>query len=56
MKNLLELLKVKSIVTIDVMLVFTILALKGILDPKDVMIIVTAVITYYFARATMKTE
>ena len=56
MKNLLELLKVKSLVTINVMLVFTVLALRGVLDPKDVMIIVTAVITYYFAKATMKTE
>lgn len=45
-----ELLKVKSIVTLTVMAVFTILALRGILDPKDVMIIVTAVITYYFSK------
>lgn len=45
-----ELLKVKSIVTLVVMFVFTYLALVKVLDPKDVMIIVTAVITYYFAK------
>ena len=47
-KNLANLVKVKTLVTMTVMLVFSVLALRGILDPKAVMITVTAVISFYF--------
>ena len=47
-KNLANLVKVKTIVTIIVMAVFTALALRGDIEAKDVIIIVTAVISFYF--------
>lgn len=45
-----KLLKVKSLMTIAVMLVFTILALKGTLDEALVASVITSVITYYFTK------
>ena len=52
MKNLLQaitnLLKVKTLVTLCVMSVFTALSLKGKIPPDHVMTIVTAVIAFYF--------
>lgn len=51
MKNaIINLLKVKSLMTIAVMLVFTILALKGIMSEELVASVITAVITYYFTK------
>ena len=47
-KNLANLVKVKTIVTVIVMTVFSALALRGDIEPKDVIIIVTAVISFYF--------
>ena len=47
-KNLANLVKVKTIVTIIVMTVFSALALRGDIETKDVIIIVTAVISFYF--------
>ena len=47
-KNLANLVKVKTIVTIIVMVVFSALALRGEIDSKDVIIIVTAVTSFYF--------
>jgi hypothetical protein len=55
-KNLANLVKVKTLVTMTVMLVFSVLALRGILDPKDVMITVTAVISFYFGTQHEKKE
>ena len=48
LKNLANLIKVKTIVTILVLLVFSILALKGTIKPDDVMLTVSMVISFYF--------
>lgn len=50
MKNLLELLKVKSLITLIVFIVFAILSLNGTLDQAMVMTVITAVATYYFTK------
>lgn len=47
-KNLAELIKVKTIVTLVVILVFTVLALRGTIEPDSVMYIVTTVVAFYF--------
>lgn len=47
-KNLSNLLKVKTIVTMAVIAVFCVLALRGSINADNVMIIVTAVISFYF--------
>ena len=47
-KNLANLVKVKTIVTMTVIAVFAVLALKGTIQPDNVMIIVTSVISFYF--------
>lgn len=47
-KNLANLIKVKTLVTLIVIAVFAVLALKGNIAPDQVMIIVTAVISFYF--------
>ena len=46
--NLAALLKVKTIVTLIVALVFAVLALCGSIRPEDVMIIISMVISFYF--------
>lgn len=48
MKSLANLLKVKTIVTFAVVLVFSILALKGQIQPDNVMIVVSMVVSFYF--------
>lgn len=48
LKNFAALIKVKTIVTLAVMAVFTVLALRGNIAPDQVMIIVTAVVSFYF--------
>ncbi len=48
MKRLADLLKVKTIVTFMVATVFFILALKGQIEPDNVMIIVSMVVSFYF--------
>ena len=53
-KNLANLVKVKTIVTIAVMAVFCTLAIRGDLTPDNVMIIVTAVISFYFGTPVEK--
>lgn len=51
MKNaFINLLKVKSIMTIAVMTVFVILSLKGKLEPTLTASVITSVITYYFTK------
>ena len=51
MKNaLIKLLKVKSIMTIAVLSVFVVLALKGQMSDELIASVITAVITYYFTK------
>ena len=52
LKNLAALIKVKTIVTLIVVVVFAILALRGGLQPDTVMTIVTMVGAFYFGTQT----
>lgn len=47
-KNLANLVKVKTIVTLIVIAIFAVLALRGDISPDNVMIIVSTVIAFYF--------
>ena len=47
-ENLANLLKVKTLVTLAVMSVFCVLALRGKIQPDNVMYVVTTVIAFYF--------
>lgn len=46
--NLAALVKVKTIVTVAVITVFSVLALKGSITADNVMLIVTSVVSFYF--------
>lgn len=48
MKNIAALIKVKTIVTLAVIVVFSVLSLTGKISPDNVMIIVSSVISFYF--------
>ena len=48
LENLANLIKVKTIVTLSVIAVFSVLALRGSISPDNVMLIVTSVIAFYF--------
>lgn len=48
LENLAALIKVKTLVTIIVITVFAILALRGTINTESVMYIVTAVVAFYF--------
>ena len=47
-KNLANLIKVKTIVTLTVIMIFAVLALRGDITSDNVMIIVSTVISFYF--------
>lgn len=47
-KNLANLIKVKTIVTLVVIAVFAVLAFRGDISPDNVMVIVSTVIAFYF--------
>ena len=47
-KNLADLIKVKTVVTLVVISVFAALAIRGDISADNVMIIVTAVVSFYF--------
>lgn len=51
-KNLAALVKDKTIVTLIVVVVFAVLALRGGLQPDTVMTIVTMVVAFYFGTQT----
>ena len=60
MKNFLEklgdLLKVKTIVTLVVIAVFAVLFLRGDIQPDNVMIIISMVVSFYFGTQHEKGE
>jgi pantothenate synthetase len=56
MKNLAGLLKVKTIVTFVVTLVFAVLALCGKVDADQVMVILSMVISFYFGTQHEKKD
>ena len=51
-----NLLKVKSLMTLAVMIVFVILSLNEKLDPAVTTSVISAVITYYFTKQENKNE
>lgn len=53
-KNLANLIKVKTVVTFTVLLIFSILSLKGSISGDNVMIIVSSVISFYFGTQSEK--
>ena len=55
LKNFANLVKVKTIVTLIVIIVFAVLALRGDLQPADVEKIVYVVIAFYFGTQHEKT-
>lgn len=53
-KNLANLIKVKTIITMVVIAVFAYLALTGAITPDNVMIVVSTVIAFYFGTQAKK--
>lgn len=54
MKELKALLKVKSLMTICIMFVFTYLSLKGKLDTAVITSTISSIITYYFTKENIE--
>lgn len=54
LKNLAALIKVKTIVTISLIGVFSILALRGDISGDHVMVVLSTVIAFYFGTVTEK--
>ena len=48
LKNLADMVKTKTMVTFMVLLVFTVLSLRGAIEPDSVMLIVSMVVSFYF--------
>ena len=55
-KNLANLIKVKTIVTFVVLIVFAVLSLKGQISPDNVMIVTSTVIAFYFGTQHERKE
>ena len=53
-KNFANLIKVKTIVTLVVMAVFAVLALRGDITPDNSMIIISMVVSFYFGTQSSK--
>lgn len=53
-KNLAALIKVKTIVTMVVIAVFAVLALRGNISPDNAMIIISMVVSFYFGTQSEK--
>jgi len=53
-KNLANLVKVKTIVTLVVIGIFALLAIRGSITADNVMIVVSTVIAFYFGTQTNK--
>ena len=56
LKNLANLIKVKTIVTLVVLAVFSVLALRGDILPDQVVQIVTTVVAFYFGTQHEKKD
>lgn len=54
--NLANLVKVKTIVTLVVLAVFTVLAIRGDIAPDNVMVIVSTVVAFYFGTQHEKSQ
>lgn len=56
LNNLADLIKVKTIVTLVIMVVFVVLSLRGAFQPELVMSIITMVVAFYFGTQSEKRE
>ncbi len=56
LKNLANLIKVKTIVTLVVILIFAALALRGDITADNVMIVVSTVIAFYFGTVNERKD
>ena len=56
LKNIANLIKVKTLVTIAVTAVFVVLALRGAISADNVMIIISMVVSFYFGTQHEKKE
>lgn len=56
LNQLASLIKVKTIVTLVVITVFAVLALRGTIAPDNVMIIISMVVSFYFGTQHEKTS
>lgn len=54
LKNLAALIKVKTIVTLVIIAIFSVLSLKGEISADNVMIVVSTVIAFYFGTQAEK--
>lgn len=52
--NIANLIKVKTMVTFMVMVVFTVLALRGTISPDNAMIVISMVVSFYFGTQSNK--
>ena len=55
LENIANLFKVTTIVTLVVCAVFAVLALQGVINPDNVMIIVSMVVSFYFGTQHERT-
>ena len=55
LKNLANLIKVKTIVTLMVVAVFSFLSIRGTISADNVMIIISMVVSFYFGTQHEKT-
>ena len=55
-KNLANLVKVKTFITLVVIAVFAVLALRGDITPDNVMVVVSTVIAFYFGTQFQKNK
>lgn len=55
-KNLANLIKVKTLVTLIVLVVFAVLALRGDVSSDNVMVVVSTVVAFYFGTQHEKTN
>ena len=53
-ENIAKLIKVKTIVTMVVIALFAVLALRGEINPEQVMLVVSTVIAFYFGSVAEK--
>lgn len=54
LKNIANLIKVKTIVTMVVIAIFAVLSLRGDISADNVMIIISMVVSFYFGTQTEK--
>ena len=56
MEALTALLKVTTLVTLAVMLVFTVLSLKGVITAQNAMLVISMVVSFYFGSQHEKKD